>query len=296
MCGEENLPADGVGRAASWAWGGGKKWIVWCCPSFHDQPFYEHKRDSDWIAGLKLSLFLWPSWGNLNLLDFSGTGKNCQWASPLVYRGDQTLCPEDQPEWHCPGDIEGFSCLTLCDPMDCSMPGFPVLHCLLEFPQTHIHWVIDAIQPSHPLLPLLLLPSISPSIRVFSNKSALCIRWLKYWSFSFSISSSNEYSGLISFRIDKFDILAIQKTLKRLLQHSLKAIVLWCSAFFIVQLSHPHMTAGKNHSFDYSDLCEQSDVCFFNTLSRLVISFLPKSKHLLISWLQSPSAGILEPR
>ena len=141
------------------------------------------------------------------------------------------------------------SCLTLCDPMDCSMPGLPVLHQLLELAQTHIHWVSDAIQPSHPLLspspPAFNLSHPIP-IRVFSKESVLCIRWPKYWSFSFSISPSNEYSGLISFRIDWFDLLAVQGTLKNLIQHhSSKASVLQLSAFFIVQLSHPYMTTGK---------------------------------------------------
>ena len=129
------------------------------------------------------------------------------------------------------------SCLTLCDPMDCSTPGFPVHHQLPEPTQTHIHCIGDAIQPSHPCCPLLLLPSIFPSIRVFSNELVLCIRWPNYWSFSFSISLSNEYSELISFRIDWLDLLAIQGTFKSLLQHhSSKASILWCSAFFTVQL------------------------------------------------------------
>ena len=124
------------------------------------------------------------------------------------------------------------SCLTLCDPMGCSMPGFPVHHKHLELTQTHVHQVSDAIQPSHPLL---LLPSIIPSIRVFSNKSVLGIRWPKYWSFSFNISPSNEYSGLISFRMDWLDLLAVQGTLKSLLQHhTSKASILRHSAFFIV--------------------------------------------------------------
>ena len=119
------------------------------------------------------------------------------------------------------------SCLTLCDPMDWSTPGLPVCHQLLEFTQTYVHWVGDAIQPSHPLLTLLLLPSIFPSIRVFSNESALCIRWPKYWSFSFNISPSNEHSGLSFFRIDWLDLLAVQGTLKSLLQHhSSKASIL----------------------------------------------------------------------
>ena len=122
--------------------------------------------------------------------------------------------------------------------MDCSMPRFPVLHYLLEFAQTHVCWVGDAIQPSHPLCPLLLLPSVFPSIRVFSNYLAFSIRWPKYWSFSYSISLSNEYPRLISFRIDWFDLLAVQGTLKSLLQqHNSKASVLRCSAFFLVQLS-----------------------------------------------------------
>ena len=131
--------------------------------------------------------------------------------------------------------------------MDCSTPGFPVHHQLPELAQTHVHRVSDAIQPSHPLSPLLLLPSIFPSITVFSNESVLCIRWQKYWSFSFSISPSNEYSGLISFRTDWLDLLAVQGTLKSLLQHhSSKASILWCSAFFMVQLSlHDYMTTGK---------------------------------------------------
>ena len=130
--------------------------------------------------------------------------------------------------------------------MNCSTPGFSVLHHLSELAQTHIHRVSDAIQPSHPLLPLLLLPSIFPSIRVFSNELALCNRWPKYWSFSFNISPSNEHPGLISFRMDWLDLLAVQGTLKSLLQHhSSKASILQHSAFFIVQLSHPYITTGK---------------------------------------------------
>ena len=137
-------------------------------------------------------------------------------------------------------------CLTFCDPIECSMPGFPVPHYLPEFAQTHVPWVGDAIQPFHPLPPCLLLPSIFPSIRVFSNESALQIRWAKYWSFSFSISPSDEYPGLISFRMDWLDLLAVQRTLKSLLQHhSSKASILQHSDFFMVQLSHPYMTTGK---------------------------------------------------
>ena len=133
--------------------------------------------------------------------------------------------------------------------MDCSTPGFLVHHQLPELAQTHVHWVSDAIQPSHPLLSPLLLPSVFPSIRVFSSKSVLRIRWSKYWSFSFSISPSSEYSGLISLRMDWLDLLAIQGTLKSLLQHhSSKASILWHSAFFMVHLSYPYLTAGKNWS------------------------------------------------
>ena len=136
------------------------------------------------------------------------------------------------------------SCPTPCDPMDCSTPGFPVHHQLLELVQTHFHRVGDAIQPSHPLLSPS--PSIFPSIRVFSRESVLHIRWPKYWSFSFSISPSNEYSGLISFRMDWLDLLAVQGTFKSFLQHhSSKASILRCSAFFIVQCSHPYTTTGK---------------------------------------------------
>ena len=135
---------------------------------------------------------------------------------------------------------------TSCHPMDCSTPGFPVYHQLLQLAQTHVHRVGDAIHPSHPLLPLLLLPSILPSSTVFSNESALCIRWPNYWSSSFSISPSNKYSGLISFRIDWFVFLGVQGTLKSLLQHhSSKVSILWCSAFFMVQLSHPYINTGK---------------------------------------------------
>ena len=130
--------------------------------------------------------------------------------------------------------------------MDRSMPGLPVHYQLLEFTQTHVHWVGDAIQPSHPLSFPVFLPSILPSIRVFSNESALRIMWAKYWSFSFSLRLSNEQPGLISFRMDWLDLLAVQGTLKSLLQHhGSKASVLQCSAFFVVQLSHPYMTTGK---------------------------------------------------
>ena len=130
--------------------------------------------------------------------------------------------------------------------MNCSMPGLSVHHQLPEFIQTHVHQVSEAIQPSHPRRLLLLLPPIPPSIRVFSNESTLCMRWPKYWCFSFSISPSNEHPGLISFRMDWLDLLAVQGTLKSLLQHhSSKASIFWHSTFFTVQLSHPYMTTGK---------------------------------------------------
>ena len=187
------------------------------------------------------------------------------------------------------------SCPTLCDPMDCSAPCLPVHHQLLEFPQTHVHRVGDAIQPSHPLSAPLLPPSIFPSIRGFSNESVLHIRWPKYWSFSFSISPSNEYSGLISFRMDWLDLLAVQGTLKSLLKkHSSKASILWCSALFIVQLSHPYVTTGNTIALTKWTFVGKVMSLLFNMLSRLVITFLPRSKRLLISWLQSPSAVILE--
>ena len=133
---------------------------------------------------------------------------------------------------------QSLRCVLLCDPMDCSTPGFPVLHYLPEFAQTNIYWVSDVIKPSHPLTPPSLLALNLSNIRVFSKWSILCIRWPKYQSFSFSISTSNEYSGLISLRIDWFDLLAVQGTLKNLLQHSSsKASILQCSAFFMVQLT-----------------------------------------------------------
>ena len=144
--------------------------------------------------------------------------------------------------------------------------------------------------------PLLLSPSIFPSIRVFSNESALCIRWLNYWSFSFDISPSSEYSGLISFRMDWLDLLGVQQTLKSLLQHhSLKESTLWCLAFFIVQISHPYMNTGKSIALTRRTFVGKVMSLLFNMLSRLVLTFLPRSKCLFISWPQSPSAVILEP-
>ena len=209
-----------------------------------------------------------------------------------------------QPEWE--GSLrEGSvqfssvaqSCLTLCDPMYCSTPGLPVHHQLPEFTQIHVHWVGDAIQPSHPL------SSPSPPALNLSEHQSLfkwissSIRWPKYWSFSFDISPSNEHPGLISFRMDWLDCLAIQGTLKSLLRyHSSKASILRCSAFFIVQLSHPYMTTGKTIALTRRTFVGKVMSLLFNMLSRLVITFLPRSKCLLISWLQSPSAVTLEPR
>ena len=159
---------------------------------------------------------------------------------------------------------------------------------------------IESVMPSNHLIlcrPLLLLPSIFPSIRVFSNESALRIRWPKYWSFSFSISPSNEHPGLISFRMDSLDFLAVQGTLKSLLQHhSSKASIFQRSAFFIVQLSHPYMTTGKTIALTRWTFFDKVMSLLFNMLSRWVITFLPRSKRLLISWLQSPSAVILAPK
>ena len=178
--------------------------------------------------------------------------------------------------------------------MNCSIPGLSVLHCLLEFAHTHVDGVSDAIQPSHPLLPLLLLPSIFPSIRVFSRVSS-SHQVPKYWRFSFHIRPSNEHPGLISFRTDWLDFLEVQGTLRSLLQHhSSKASILQRSAFFIVQFSHPYMTTRKTIALTRWTFFGKLISLLFNMLSRLIITFLPRSKHLLISWLQSPSAVILE--
>ena len=180
--------------------------------------------------------------------------------------------------------------------MDCGIPDFPVHH---QLPSSLRLMSIKLVMPSNLLIlycPLLLLPSLFPSIRLFSNESVFRIRWPRYWSFSFSISPSNEYSGLISFRIDWFDLLAAQGTLKSLLQHhSSKASILWYSAFFIVQLSYPYVTTGKTIALTRWTFVGTVMSLLFNMLYRLVIVFLPRSKRLLISWLQSPSAVILEP-
>ena len=187
------------------------------------------------------------------------------------------------------------SCPTLCKPMDCSTPGLPVHHQLPELTQTRVHWVSDAIQPSHPLL------SPSPPAYNHSQHQSL-FRWVhssnqvpNYWSFSFSISPSSEHPGLISFRMDWLGLLAVQGTLKSLLQHhSSKASILWRSAFFIVQLSNPYMTTGKTIAWTRWTSVGKVMSLLFNMLSRLFITFLPRSKCLLILWLQSPSSVILE--
>ena len=188
------------------------------------------------------------------------------------------------------------SCLTLCDPMDYSTSGFPVHH---QLPVLFKLISIESVMPSSHLILChpLLLPSIFHSIRVFSNESVLRIRWPKYWSFSFSISPSNEHPGLISFRMDWLDLLAVQGTLKSLVQHhSSKASILQRSAFFTVQLSHPYMTTGKTIALTRRTFVGKIMSLLLNMLSRLVITFLPRSKCLLLSWLQSPSAVILEPK
>ena len=186
-------------------------------------------------------------------------------------------------------------CLTFCDHMNHSMPGLPVHQQLLEFTQTHVH---KSVMPSNHLIfscPLLFLPSNFPSIRVFSNESTLRMRRPKYWSFSLSISPSNEHPGLVSFRLDWLDLLSVQGTLKSLLQHhSSKASILQYSAFFTVQLSHSFMTTCKTTALTRWTFAGKVISLLFNILSRLVITFLPRSKRLLISWLESQSAVILE--
>ena len=175
------------------------------------------------------------------------------------------------------------------------MPGFPVHHQLPELAQTHVHRASDAIQPSHSLSSSPCPPTFNlSSIRVFSNQSVLHVRWPKYWSFSLSVSPSNEFSRLISFRMDWLDLLAVQGTLKSILQHySLKASILRRSAF---QFSHPYMTIGKTIALTRRTFVGKVMSLLFKMLSRCVIAFLPRSKSLLFSWLQSPSAVILKPQ
>ena len=180
--------------------------------------------------------------------------------------------------------------------MNSSTPGLPVHHQLPEFTQTHVHQVGDAIQPSHPLSsPFPPAPNPFPA-SVFSNESTLHMRWPKYWSFSYSINPSKEHPGLISFRMDWLNLLAVQGTLKSSLQHhSSKASIFWCSAFFTVQVSHLYMTTRKIIALIRWTFVGKVMSLLFNMLSRLAITFLPRSKCLLISQLQSPSAVILEP-
>ena len=185
----------------------------------------------------------------------------------------------------------------LCDPMNHSMPGLSVHHQLLGSTQTHVHWVNEAIQPSYSL------SSPSPPALNLSQNQGL-FKWVsslhqgaKVLSFSFNISASNEHSGLMDFRMNWLDLLAVQGICKRLLQHcSLKASIIRCSAFFIVQLSHPYMTTGKTTALTRWTFVDKVMSLLSNMLSRLIITFLPRSKRLLISWLQSPSGVILEPR
>ena len=229
------------------------------------------------------------------------------WNSPLWVSNSFTTClPCTSTYWNlwdpfhlCVSQFSSVtqSCPNLCDPMDCNMPGFPVhLNSRRLLKLISIKLVIPF---NHLILgqPLLLLPSVFPIIRVFSSESVFRIRCPKYWSFSFSIILCNECSGLISFRIDWFDPLAIHETLKSLPQHhSSKASILQGSAFFMVQLSYPYMTTGKAIALTRWSFVNKVMSLLFNTLSRLVIAFLPRSKRLLIPWLQSPSAVILEPK
>ena len=186
------------------------------------------------------------------------------------------------------------SCLTLCDPQTpARQASLPVTNSRSLSKLTSI----ESVMPSNHILcrPLLLLPSFFPSIKVFSNESALHIMWPKCWNFSISISPSNEHPGLISFRMDWLDLLVVQGTLKSLLQHHSSKASILCSAFFTVQLSHPYMTTGKTIALTRQTFVGKVMSLILNMLTRLVIAFLPRSKRLLISWLQSPSAVILEP-
>ena len=187
------------------------------------------------------------------------------------------------------------SCPTLCSSMDCTTPRFPVHHQLLAVAQTHVHRIGDAIQSSHPLSSTSPPPSIFPSIRVFSSESVLHFRWPKYWSFS--ISPSSEYSGLISFRMDSFWISLQSTGLSRVFSNTtVKSINFLALSFLMVQCSHPYMTTGKTTALTRWTFVGKVMSLLFNMLSRLVIAFLPRSEHLLISWLQSPSAVILDPK
>ena len=218
-----------------------------------------------------LSIFFFPPWVGKKWEEFS-------------------LCKSKQKIQHFDTEMDSqFSsvtqlCPTLCNPMDCSMPGFLVQY---QLPKFNKFMSIESVMPfKHPIIcrPLLLPLSIFPNIRIFSYDSGLPIRWPKYWSFRFNISLSNEHSGLISFRMDWLDLLAVQGTLKSLLlYHTSKASIFLCSAFFIIQLSHPYMSTGKTIALTRWTFVGKVMSLLFNMLSRLVITFLPRSKHLLIS-------------
>ena len=233
--------------------------------------------------GIDLYTMLYLNWiNNKNLLYSTGNSGQCCW----------------QPRWEGSLGENQFSSVM----SDSVTPWTAACQASLSITNSRSlfkRMSIGSVMPFNHLIlchPLLLAPSIFPSIRVFSSESVLHIRWPKYWSFSFNISPSNEYSGLISFRMDWFDLLAVQGTLKSLLQHhSSKASILQRSAFFIVQLSHPYLTTGKTVALTRWTFVGKVMSLLFNMLSRLDIAFLPRSKHLLIAWLQSPSAVILEP-
>ena len=181
--------------------------------------------------------------------------------------------------------------------MDCNMPGLPVPPHLPKCAQVHVRCIGDAIQPSHPLTPSSPSALNLSQHQGVSHEPAVCIRWPKYWSFSFNISPSNEYSGLISLKIGWFDLLAVQGTFRSLLQHhSPKPSILWSSTFFMVQLSELYVTTGKTIALTIQTFVSRVTSLLFNTLSRFVTAFLPRSSRLLTSWLQSPSSVILEPK
>ena len=260
---------------------------------------------------------LGPPWGSTRVFKFwrSCTGKvtkpvkitpqsplSCKVTQKLGFGGGGRPCQGPDPKgavghtMRCFSSVQSVSCVWLFEtPWTAARLASPSI---TNSQSLFKLMSIESVMPSSHLIlchPLLLLPSVFPSIRVFSNESALCTMWPKYWSFRFSISPSNEYSGLISFRIDWFDLLAVQGTLKSLHQHhkSINSLVL---AFFMVKVSHPYMTTGKTISLTRRTFVGKIMSLLFNMLSSLVIAFLPRSKHLLISWLQSPSAVILEPK
>ena len=216
---------------------------------------------------------------------------------------EKGVTDDEMVEWHhwFNGHVQfslvAQSCPILYDPMNHSTPGLPVHQQLRESTQTHVHWAGDTIQPSHPLSSPFP-PALNLSQHQGLFKWVSCSHHLgKVWSFTFNISPSKEHAGLISFRMDWLDLLAVQGTFKSLLQHhSSKASILWCSAFFIVQISYPYMTTGKTIALTRWTFVDKVMSLLFNMLSRLVITFFPRSKRLLISWLQSPSAVILEPQ